>query len=98
LRKGVDLSQLGDQIGSLTCTLAQRILERVREFKSTFSAWPQNTPAKPRSEKVYHRQPGTAARAGGLKMKKKTANAKKSTPAKHNSKKTSSKGRTRRRK
>lgn len=78
-----NLSQLSDQLSeklketsdklvetsnNLTKTLANQILQRVREFKATFSAWPE--PPK----KVYHRQP---SRSSAVTRKPKTIAPKK---------------------
>jgi|GEM_PF-3954334 len=67
--------------------LAVKILERVRDFRSNFSDWPEavaawampkNGTAKPaqKSDKVYHRQPSKQTAASKSPQKPKRSSSK----------------------
>lgn len=66
--------------------LAGKILERVRDFRSNFSEWPEavaawaKPSAKPsrKSDKVYHRQPGKQAAAKTTQKPKRSTSKTKS--------------------
>lgn len=99
----MDLSQLSDQLSeklneklketsTLTREIACRILERVREFKETFSGWPDTVSPwqKPEApvksvkplKKVYHRQPTRQAKAKSSGQKSAVSKSKRSQPKK----------------
>ncbi len=91
----MDLTHLSDQLSeklketsALTRTIACRILERVREFKETFSGWPEtvsswtDAPVKQPGQKVYHRQPTKQARVKTVQRKSTSSKSKSAQPRK----------------